>query len=111
MNYGMRQVSQKLTILPYTFVIKDNTSSFERLSRHFYLMAGTVFPVVEDIVFRPSELVKFVKGAPVQADVNASIFFKTRFILGASYKTEKTVALMTEMGLIEKFKLGFSYDF
>lgn len=95
----------------YGFVIKDNTSSFERLSRHFYLMAGTVFPLAEDIVFRPSGLVKMVKGAPVQADVNASIFFKTRFMLGASYRTEKAVALMTEMGLSEKIKLGLSYDF
>ena len=95
----------------YGFVIKENTSSFERLSRHFYLMAGTVIPLVEDIVLRPSGLVKFVKGAPVQADVNASIFFKNRFMLGASYRTEKAVALMTELGLSEKIKLGLSYDF
>ncbi len=32
-------------------------------------------------------------------------------MLGASYRTEKAVALMTEMGLSEKIKLGLSYDF
>lgn len=95
----------------YGFVIKDNSSSFERLSRHFYALAGTAFPIAEDITLRPSGMVKFVKGAPIQTDINASLFFKTRFMIGASYRTEKAVALMTEIGLTNKIKLGLSYDF
>jgi type IX secretion system PorP/SprF family membrane protein len=95
----------------YGFVVKDKTSSFERLARHFYVMMGTVVPFSEDIIFRPSTLVKFVKNAPVQTDINASLFLRTRFMIGASYRTEKAVALMTEMGLTEKIKLGLSYDF
>lgn len=95
----------------FGFIIRDNVSSFERLSRHFYVLSGTVFPVAEDIILRPSGLVKFVKGSPIQADVNTSLFFKTRFMVGASYRTEKAVAFMTEMGLTDKINLGLSYDF
>lgn len=95
----------------FGFLVQDNSSTFERLTRHFYALMGTVFPLSEDIILRPSSLVKLVKGAPVQTDVNASLFVKTRFMIGASYRTEKAVALMTEFGLTEKIKLGLSYDF
>jgi type IX secretion system PorP/SprF family membrane protein len=95
----------------YGFVKKENTSSFERLSRHFYVMSGTVFPLAQDITLRPSTLIKFVKNTPVQIDINASLLLKTRFMIGASYRTEKAVALMTELGLTNKIKLGLSYDF
>lgn len=95
----------------YGYVNKDNSSSFERLLRHYYLMSGTVFTMAEGILLRPSALVKFVQSAPVQTDINASVFFKTRFMVGASFRTEKAVALMTELGLTEKIRLGLSYDF
>jgi type IX secretion system PorP/SprF family membrane protein len=95
----------------YGFVKKENASSFERLAMHFYIMSGTILPLAEDIMFRPSTLIKFVKNTPVQFDINASVLFKTRFMIGASYRTEKAVALMTELEITEKVKLGLSYDF
>ena len=94
----------------YGFVTEGYKSTFTRLSRHFYLMAGGVVPLRDKILFRPSALVKFVRNAPVQFDVTGCIIFKNSLMVGASFRTEKAVTLMTEVALTDKIRLGYSYD-
>jgi len=89
---------------------ENGKTSFSRLLRHFYLMSGAAFPVSEKIVFRPSLLVKYVKNAPVQADLNASLIFSDFFWLGASYRTQNALAFMTEFRIMPKIRLGYSFD-
>ncbi len=93
------------------FVEKDGKTSFSKLTRHFYFMSGAVFPMVDKIMFRPSALVKFVKNAPVQLDLNASVLFGRVFMAGLSYRTAKAITLMTEFTLTNSIRLGYSYDY
>ncbi len=85
-------------------------TSFSRLMRHFYLMSGAVFPLEDDILFRPSMMVKYVKNAPVQADFNAGFQFGHTFWVGASYRTLKAIAFLAEFQINPKIRLGYSYD-
>jgi len=64
----------------------------------------------ENVVFRPSFLVKYVKNAPVQLDMNASFLFANTIWLGASYRTEKAVSFITEINIAQNFRIGYSYD-
>ena len=66
--------------------------------------------MADNIKFRPSTLVKFVKNAPVQIDVNASILFNRQFMVGLSYRTQNAITAMTEIGLTNSIRLGYSYD-
>lgn len=84
---------------------------FTKLLRHFYGMAGAAFPVSDELVFRPSVLVKFVQNAPPQMDLNASFMIANTFWVGASYRTEKAMSFMTEFNLSESLRLGYSYDY
>jgi type IX secretion system PorP/SprF family membrane protein len=88
----------------------NGKSSFSRLLRHYYLMAGYVFPIQDRIVFRPSFLVKYVVNAPVQVDLNASVIFNEVFWIGASFRTQKALAFMTEFRIAPKIRLGYSLD-
>jgi type IX secretion system PorP/SprF family membrane protein len=88
----------------------DGNSSFSRLLRHFYLMTGAVFPVGENIGFRPSLLAKYVKNAPLQWDLNASFVFNRLFWVGASFRTKKAVAFLAEFRINDWARLGYSYD-
>lgn len=85
-------------------------TTYTKLLRHFYAMGGAAFPVDDKIVFRPSMLVKFVKNAPVQLDVNASVLFDNIFWVGASYRTEQAVVLLTEFRITKTVRVGYSYD-
>lgn len=91
-------------------VVVDGKSEFTKLLRHFYGMAGAAFPIADNVVFRPSILAKFVQNAPPQLDINASLLFANTFWIGASYRTEKAVSLMTELNISQNIRLGYSYD-
>jgi type IX secretion system PorP/SprF family membrane protein len=88
----------------------NGKTSFSRLMRHFYLMTGAAFPVSNKIVFRPSLLAKYVKNAPVQVDVNASLLFNDFFWIGVSARTQKALAFITEFSITPKIRLGYSFD-
>jgi type IX secretion system PorP/SprF family membrane protein len=94
----------------YGFVLQDDKTTFNRLARHFYFMTGGVWELSNNIFFRPSSLVKFVRNAPMQIDVNASFLFKKSFMLGVSFRTEKAMSLMTELAISSSIRLGYSYD-
>jgi type IX secretion system PorP/SprF family membrane protein len=88
----------------------DGNTQFSKLLTHFYGMTGVAIPMGENVVFRPSMLAKYVKNAPVQLDLNASFLFANTLWLGASYRTEKAVSLMTEVTIAQNLRLGYSYD-
>lgn len=95
-EYGVASVGDKTT--------------YTKLLRHFYGMAGAAIPVDDKIVFRPSVMAKFVKNAPLQVDLNASLLFGDIFWIGTSYRTEKAIVFLTEFRISEKFRVGYSYD-
>lgn len=103
--------SKQLLENEYGQVVESNgKTTFTRLLRHFYLMTGTVIPVNDKVSFRPSALLKYVKNAPPQLDVNASLVFNDIFWIGASFRTQKAVTFMAEFQIIRNTWLGYSYD-
>jgi hypothetical protein len=55
-------------------------------------------------------LVKAVKGAPIEADINANFWIKDMVSIGASYRTGDAVAGLLELQLGGQFRLGYAYD-
>lgn len=88
----------------------DGNSQFSKLLTHFYGMTGVAIPLSENVVFRPSLLAKYVKNAPLQLDLNASFLLANTLWLGASYRTEKAVSLITEVTVAQNLRIGYSYD-
>ncbi len=96
-----------------------------RLYNHYLITAGVVIGKEEAIVkFKPSTLIKVVKGAPISMDVTASFLFVNRFWLGASYRlgigknsNKKMVSRgnrivgLTEFKITPQFRIGYAYDY
>ncbi len=102
--------SKQLLENEFGVVEVDGKSSFSRLTRHFYGMAGWAVPVNDKMTFRPSALAKYTKNAPLQMDFNASFLFNDVFWLGASFRTEKAVVFLTEIQITKFMRLGYSFD-
>lgn len=81
------------------------------LKRHYFATAGCVLPVSSAVKLKPSFLVKYLPGAPVQADINCAAMFNEVFWLGASYRTGDAVAGLIEYQANKKFRVGYAYDF
>lgn len=102
--------SKQLFQSEYGLATVDDKTTYTKLLRHFYGMAGAAFPIGDKIVFRPSALAKFVRNAPLQIDINASLLFGDIFLVGTSFRTEKAIVFMTDFRISEIFRLGYSYD-
>lgn len=86
----------------------NNTFSGQAL--HLFLASGYVIPLSTDFDLKPSVLVKGVKGAPIQADLNANLWIKQVFSIGFQYRTNADIAAMVELQASPQFRLGYSYD-
>lgn len=54
---------------------------------HYYLTAGMLFPISEDIQIKPSFLLKDDRGGPTSLDLNAFLILSNKFWIGGSYRT------------------------
>lgn len=78
--------------------------------RHFFAMTGVVIPLSLFIKVKPSVLVKYVEGAPLQLDGNVNFWFDDRISLGASYRTGDAIVGMLEVQITPQLRIGYAYD-
>jgi type IX secretion system PorP/SprF family membrane protein len=69
---------------------------------HLFLSSGYVFDLNDDFKFKPSFLIKGVKGVPIEGDING---------IGAQYRTSADIAGLVEIQATPQFRIGYSYDY
>lgn len=84
--------------------------SSAKQSRHVFLMTGYVFDIGNDIALKPSLNFKFVKGAPMQLDLNCNVWFFNILGGGISYRTGDSVIGMLEIMPTKQWHIGYAYD-
>jgi type IX secretion system PorP/SprF family membrane protein len=101
-------------LLQNKFLVSTTTmneqTSFSKLLRHFYAMAGGTIPLSDELTLRGTALVKYVSNAPVQADVDVSLLIHNIIWVGAGYRTENCITVMAEVNITKNLHLGYSYD-
>ena len=89
----------------------DNVSDLStQLRRHYIMNFGYAYIYHEDLIFKPSVLVKFTANAPVNIDLNISALIKKMFWLGISYRSSKALVIITEFNFTNILRAGYSYD-
>jgi type IX secretion system PorP/SprF family membrane protein len=77
---------------------------------HIFAMTGYVIPLNQDLKLKPSILYKFVKGAPMELDINTNLWFYDVVGLGVSYRTGDAIVAMAEVQVRNNFRVGYAYD-
>ncbi|MEJ7557804.1 MAG: type IX secretion system membrane protein PorP/SprF [Pedobacter sp.] len=88
----------------------DGTTLVGKQEVHMFLASGYVFPVSEDLDLKPSFLIKGVKGAPLEADLNATLWIKQALGVGIQYRTSADISALIEIQATENVRIGYSYD-
>ena len=93
-----------------------NATLIAKEYQHFYAMAGGIFPVAEDINLMPAILLKYVKNAPFDADINLNLDIRKKFTAGLSYRLGgdgpgESIDLLAFWQASPQFGVGASYDF
>lgn len=87
-----------------------NKTDAPQLIRHYYFNAGYVFDKNENVIFKPSVLVKYVENAPIQADFNLNVLLHKLVWVGGSYRTGDSFVAIFELQATKKFRIGYAYD-
>ena len=80
------------------------------LARHYNLYGEYKFDINDDVAVVPSTLVKYVQGAPIQADINARGIYKQKYWLGVSYRYNNAVSAMVGLSY-RNLSFGYAYDY
>ena len=88
----------------------DGTSLISKEQRHYFLIAGAVFNLTDDLAFKPTTLVKVTSAVPVQADVTASFIIRQKLLLGVMYRTGDAVGALIGFNITDQLHIGYSYD-
>jgi type IX secretion system PorP/SprF family membrane protein len=88
----------------------DFSSFPNRQNRHLFVTAGYAFDVNEDITLKPSALLKGVKGAPLEGDINLNVWWKRKVGAGLSYRTASALLAMIELEVKPEIHFGYAYD-
>ncbi|MFE3849262.1 type IX secretion system membrane protein PorP/SprF [Flavobacterium sp. LB3P45] len=88
----------------------DNEVAIFKEKINYYLIAGYVFDLKNDIKFKPAVLTKIVAGAPLQVDVSANFMFMNKFVVGAAYRWSAALSVMVGFQVSEGLYIGYGYD-
>ncbi len=102
-------------IISHDFENNYNNLSVNAEMRHYFLIAGLVYNLGENVKFKPTMLTKaaFSRkiGVPVEFDLSANFLIKERFWLGAMYRTGDSFGFIAQWIIDKKLRVGYSYDY
>lgn len=90
-------------------VYSTNGINTFQLNNSFYLAAGYVIGLSDELKLKPSTLLVASNGAPIHYDLNANLWLRSLISLGASYRSGGSVLGLIELQLSPQFRLGYAY--
>ena len=94
-----------------TKVNANNSLYTTSANNHYFLTGGYIFDASESVKLKPSVLLKAVKGAPLETDLNLNVWLQNIVGLGVSYRTGDSFVGMFEIQVSPVFRLGYAYDY
>ncbi len=109
--YSTKNVYAGLSI-PYIVNNRLNQSSrdLSRQSRHYYFTAGSTHQLNHSVKFKPSLLVRYVDGVPIDVDLNSSLVFNEIIWLGVTYRWQDSFDFILELQVTDNLRFGYSFD-
>ena len=80
-------------------------------SPHYYLSASRLFEINNNLDWRQSFLLKYVRNAPITIDLNSTLVVNDRFHIGILYRLHEAIGISGLMKIKEQMIIGYNYDF
>lgn len=78
---------------------------------HYFLTAGYVFDLGENIKLKPSTMIKATGGSPISVDLSANVLFNDVVEAGLSYRFDDSISAMIGFQVSPDFRIGYAYDY
>lgn len=110
-NYFAGLSIPKLLVYKFDFDKNKYSQKFDPGQYYYLFNSGYLFTLSPKFKLFPSTLVTFSPGEKVLYDINAHVSYIDRFWGGASYRNNRSVAVLLQAAVNEQFKIGYTYDF
>jgi type IX secretion system PorP/SprF family membrane protein len=77
----------------------------------YYLTAGNIFKVKEDLKIRGTGMLKMVANAPAQLDLSACALINEMIWAGLGYRTNSSMSLILGLQANKQLLISYSYDY
>jgi type IX secretion system PorP/SprF family membrane protein len=75
------------------------------------LIAGYIIKLNDQVVLKPSVLVREIKNSPTQFDLNITSYFNEDLGIGLAYRNRDALVAYFDWVIDKKFKVGYAYDY
>ncbi len=113
-----------LQLFENTFKLADRDGASFKMVRHYFVMAGYRFDLIDFVFIEPSFLLKTTEEFVSQVDVNLKFYFKEDYWAGFSYRSGGSYSIKEEslrgkgasiifMGgaRVDRFYFGYAFDY
>ncbi len=90
--------------------LDENGIKYGSETNHYFVTAGYVFQVSENVKLKPSVLAKSAFNAPLSMDGNINALFYERFEIGASYRLDDSFSGLVGFQATPAIRIGYAYD-
>lgn len=86
-------------------------SAYLDLANHYFINTGYLFDLTPDIKAKPSILLKYVRGAPVEMDLNGIVWFYDLIAAGVSYRSLASLDFILQFRATHQISVGYAYEY
>jgi type IX secretion system PorP/SprF family membrane protein len=86
----------------------DNSPNY--LRKHLFLSGGYAFPINNNLLFKPTILLKYVESSGFNADLNLNVLFKEKMWLGVGLRNISSVNLLVDFNITDYLRAGYAYE-
>lgn len=77
---------------------------------HYFLTAGSIHAITNDVKLKPALMLKTVNGAPMELDLSCNVMLRDFVWAGLAYRTGDAWSFLAGAQLTKQLRLGYSYD-
>lgn len=79
--------------------------------QHIYLAGGYDFDLGNNMVLKPTVLLRYVDAAPLSVDLTSRLAFSENFELGAAYRINESFSALFIFNVSKVMQIGYAYEF
>ncbi len=100
----------KLLENDFTENIVSGTPNLGSEQKHYFLIAGAVFTLSDNLLLKPTGYLKVTNGAPIEGDLTANFILYDKLWLGAMYRTGAALGALVGINITNQLSVGYSFD-
>lgn len=96
---------------PFMLSLTNDPTQINHDKPHYMAQGGYLVPLGDDFMLKHNILLKYVNGAPLEADISEGLLIHEAIWLGVAWRSFDSFDGILQMYISRNLQVGYSYDF